>query len=207
MLEVRARAVRILRKASGGKHHAAAGIDTDFLAVLLHDCTRNPAVLVHEADSPRTTTRAVSGDPAPSLTGVPPVHCLTRRVPRPLTRTSRPWASIREAHSADLTIRGVQKMLEVGAAVQAHAHERRFPHRPGERSQTGPDFSSIERKRMDRSAFLGATGMIGMIVGIFLPKLNLTSVFASRKPTIGPAFVRNAPTRASSKWFPASCWM
>ena len=48
-----------------------------------------------------------------------------------------------------------------------------FPHRLGERSQTGPEFSSIERKRMDRSTFLGATGMIGMIVGIVLAEAEL----------------------------------
>ena len=64
--------------------------------------------------------------------------------------------------------RGVQKMLQVGAAVQAHAHERRFPHRPRERGQMASELSSIKRRRMDRSAFLGAAGMIGMIVGIVL---------------------------------------
>ena len=39
------------------------------------------------------------------------------------------------------------------------------------------------------------------------PKANFTSVLASRKLTIGPAFCRNAPTRPASKWLPASCRM
>ena len=64
-------------------------------------------------------------------------------------------------------------MLQVGPAVQAHAHERRFRHRLGEHGQAASEFSSVKRLGVYRPAFLGAAWTIGMIVGIVLAEVEL----------------------------------
>jgi hypothetical protein len=63
-------------------------------------------------------------------------------------------------------------MLQVRSAVQAHAHERRFRHRLGERGEMVAEFSSVKGLGVDRPAFLGAAWMIGMIVGIVLAEVE-----------------------------------
>jgi hypothetical protein len=64
-------------------------------------------------------------------------------------------------------------MLEIGAAVQPHAHEGRFPHRLRQPCEISAQLAAVERKRMDRAALLDAAGVIGVIVRVVLAEREL----------------------------------
>src|SRR6187431_977566 len=63
-------------------------------------------------------------------------------------------------------------MLQVGPAVQAHAHERRLPHRLRQRSQMASELASVKGLGMNRSALLGAAWMIGVIVRVIFAEVE-----------------------------------
>ena len=129
----------------------------------------------------------------------------TSRVPRPCRSTSRPWARTREAtNRADVKERvGVEEVLQVGAAVQPHPHERGFFSSAGQGYPDDRPVHGRQRAGNELIVPLPRRPAVGMIIRIALAERNSTAVFAARNPTIGPAFSRKAATRAFVEMIPA----